>query len=104
MKFKWTLVLTILTPFLIYFSIMLIGGGHGTPVPLMSFFPSFFLFDAYSDDGGLTLWILIPLLQLPIYGLIIDLSKRISKQFLTTGLILIFHFVLIFIVTKKNGF
>lgn len=105
MKFKWTLVLTILTPILMFISILLVGGGHGTPIPLMSFFPTFFLFDVLNDDGVLTIWLVLPLLQFPIYGLIIDLSKMIFKQLLITiGLILIFHFVLVFIASKETGF
>jgi hypothetical protein len=85
------------------FSIMTAGGGHGTPVPTLLCYPIFFLFDIFKSGGGPPVWILL-LGQFPLYGLIIDLGKRISGHFLSIGLVVLVHIVFILVAATNTEF
>ena len=82
-------------------TIILGGGGHGTPVPMLLCYPGLFVFDKFQGDL-LTLIILIG--QFPIYGLLIDYGNWKSKQFITIGLILVVHIGLLLIVLNDKTF
>jgi hypothetical protein len=89
------------TPFIMLFSIITAGGGHGTSTPTLLCYPIFFLFDIFKSGGGPLVWILL-LGQFPLYGLIIDLGKRTPRQLVATGLITLFHVTLI-LVAATDG-
>jgi hypothetical protein len=83
-------------------SIVTAGGGHGTQIPTLLCYPIFFLFDVFDSGGGPFVWIML-IGQFPIYGLIIDFGKRISRELLVTGLIISFHTILIVIAGNDIG-
>jgi hypothetical protein len=80
-------------------SIMTLGGGHGTPIPTSLCYPIFFLI---KEDGGTLVWTVL-LGQFPVYGLIFDLGKWISRQYLTIGLVGLLHATLVLIIIIKQG-
>lgn len=82
---------------------MTAGGGHGTPIPTLLCYPILFLSDAFDSGGGPLVWSVL-LGQFPMYGLIIDLGKWKSQQILTTGLIVLFHTILILITATDTEF
>ncbi len=103
MKYKWTLRLAILTLPIMLVSIVTAGGGHGTPLPTLLCYPTFFLFDVFKSGGGPLVWIVL-LGQFPLYGLIIDLGKSKSQQFLATGIVILIHSVLVLIAANQKEF
>lgn len=100
MKFKWTLRLTLLTPLIMLISIVTAGGGHGTQVGLLLFYPVCLLFDG---DVEPFVWMIL-IGQFPIYGLIVDIGIRISKESLAVGLVVLFHTILILIKVSDSEF
>ncbi len=103
MRFKWTLRLTLLTPLIMIISIVTLGGGHGTPIPTTLCYPILFLSKGFESGGGPLIWTVL-LGQFPVYGLIIDLGKWTSRQYLGTGLVTLLHTTLLVIVIVKRGF
>ncbi len=77
-KFRWTIIMTILTPLLIVVSIFLAGGGHGFYEPIIFLFPfsaiSFIWFNKINFS-----FITMALLQYPIYGITIDSFRKKIK-------------------------
>ena len=84
------------------FSIVTAGGGHGTQIPTLLCYPIFFLFDVFDNGGGPLVWIML-IGQFPIYGLVVDFGKRISKGLLVTGVVISFHTMLILIAANHIG-
>jgi hypothetical protein len=84
-------------------SIMTAGGGHGTPIPTLLCYPIFFLSDVFSSGGGPFVWGLL-LGQFPLYGLIIDVGKLVSRQLIAVGLVAVLHITLIIITTTNSDF
>lgn len=73
-----TSILTILTPFLLLLVIFLMGGGHGYYEPAIVLFPtgliSFSLFDEIIIP-----FMVLAVIQYPVYGLLIDKSNNKRK-------------------------
>ena len=103
MKFKWTLRMTILTPLTILISIVTAGGGHGTPLPTLLCYPILFLSKIFESGGGPLVWVIL-LGQFPIYGLVIDLGTWNRDSFSLTGLVVLFHAVVILITRVTLNF
>lgn len=103
MKYTWTKRLAIATPFITMVSIMTAGGGHGTPIPTLLFYPFFFLSSVFESGGGFFVWALL-LGQFPLYGLIIDIGKFKSRQLIAVGLVTALHVTLILITATSTEF
>ncbi|MFY7665654.1 hypothetical protein [Flavobacterium sp.] len=95
MKYKWTIRLSFLTPFLLIIVVFLSGGGHGFYEPAVAFFPLGMLACLWFNKLSL-INVILAVLQFPLYGFLIDrfTFKRISY------LLLIVHVLLVFTILK----
>jgi hypothetical protein len=98
MKYKVTLILSLLTPLLLVIAVFLMGGGHGFYAPARVLFPSAMI--SFPIMNRLE-WpfIILGILQFPIYGLFIDKYPDKSK---TVILLFAFHFLLVIIASIKT--
>jgi hypothetical protein len=101
-KFKFTIILSILTPFLLILMFMIMNGGHGSYAPAILLFPtgliSFLFFRALELP-----FLILGILQFPIYGLLIDKSKNKPKTAIIIVMLHVLLAILIFSV-KKDSF
>lgn len=101
-QYKWTSILCLLTPLLLIVAMFAMGAGHGSYKPAMGLFPFGMLGTIWQDSITLP-FIIIAILQYPIYGFIIDktlFAKR--KKQIVLGLLLS-HIVLAILVIKLSG-
>ncbi len=101
-KYKWTIKFSLLTPLLLIIAVFAMGAGHGTYIPAMGLFP-FGMFGIIWQNRISPPFIVISILQYPIYGYIIDkviLTKRTKYTIL--GLLLI-HITFATIIVKLSG-
>jgi hypothetical protein len=92
-KYRTTLLLALLTPFLSIGVVFLMGGGHGYYGPGIVLFPAGLI--SFSLVGRLEIpFIILAVLQFPAYGLIIDKSNNKHKAL---WLIIGFHIALVLI-------
>jgi hypothetical protein len=99
-KYKNTFILSILTPILLVAVVFFMGAGHGTYAPGILLFPTGLV--SFSITGQLeTPFIILAIIQFPIYGLIVDKSNDKQKAAL---LIFAFHvgLALITFATTRN--
>lgn len=101
-QYKWTLILCLLTPLLLTVAVFSMGAGHGTYMPAMGLFP-FGMFGILWQDSISLPFILIAILQYPIYGFIIDKSFLARRQKLIALALLLSHVLLAFLVIKLSG-
>jgi hypothetical protein len=99
-KYQTTTRLSILTPFLLIGVIFLMGGGHGFYAPGILLFPTGLI--SFSIYHELQIpFIILAIIQYPVYGLIIDKSINKPKSIL---FILLFHLglsLLVFMTTNE---
>jgi hypothetical protein len=80
-SYPTTSLLTILTPLLLFLVMFLMGGGHGYYEPAIILFPtgliSFSLFDEIVIP-----FMILAVIQYPVYGLLIDKSNNKRKTLL----------------------
>lgn len=89
-KYKWTIIFSCISPFLMILTLLLAGGGHGFRTPILLAFPIFFVLKFQNDNYAL----LLMLLQFPLYGLFIDLFKKYFKYYEASFfIIIIIHFI-----------
>lgn len=73
------------------------GGGHGTYVPAIMIFPfgliSFVLFDKL-----ITPFVILAILQFPIYGLLVDYSISKGKKQIVVSSIFIAHIIVAIVI------
>ena len=91
-KYKWTINLTIAAPMILICSVIIAGGGHGFADQLFILFPWTYI-SKFIDSQ--ILFILIGLIQFPIYGLLYDQSVQKNKTVFT---ITIIHFLLAIVI------
>lgn len=91
--YKYTILFSILTIPLAALSILFAGGGHGNYFPLLLFFP-FSLLGTLFNEELFFIFIILGLLQLPVYGLLLD-KFTVKKVF---PIIIGVHIVCVFIV------
>ncbi len=71
-KNKYTNIFGILTIPLIILSIFLVGGGHGTYIPIVVVFPLGFIGIFLHSDKISTFFYIFAVLQFPIFGYFMD--------------------------------
>ncbi len=96
-RFRWTMALTIATPFLIIIAIVMGGGGHGNVEGVAMMFPLAFLVKD-ATDGSIPISMIF---EFPVYGLIIDLSMIVFKKPLI-GLIAVMVIHLLMVILALN--
>lgn len=96
-KLRTTLKLSLITPLLLVICVFPAGGGHGTYIPAIIFFPfgliSFILFDEL-----ITPFIILAILQFPLYGILLDYNIGKGKKRLIINSICIAHIVLTIVI------
>ncbi|WP_405397549.1 hypothetical protein [Maribacter sp. Asnod2-G09] len=74
MKIVPIIITSAITILLLFLTIFLAGGGHGTFLPAKLFYPFSMILAGLKDEIG-TLEIIIAVIQIPVYGLIINMKK-----------------------------
>ena len=96
-KYVNTTILTLVTPLLIALVVYSAGGGHGSYFPSLVLFPSGCV--SFSLFGEVTVpFIFAALLQFPMYGLIIDKSR---KKLLAFAAVVVYHIGLIVLISPS---
>jgi hypothetical protein len=98
-KYKWTLRLSVLTPILLMFSVFIMGGGHGYFEPTICLFPWATVSIIWLSTLTLP-YIIVGLIQYPMYGFLIDKTDKKGRAFL---LILLIHMILAIIILKYRN-
>ncbi len=99
-KYKTTLILTILTPVLLAIVVLLTGGGHGYYSPGIVLFPTSLV--SFSIFGRLEFpFVVLGIIQYPIYGFIIDRLTNKQKATLTIFTVHIVLVIITFLTTKN---
>jgi hypothetical protein len=89
-KYRTTSTLALLTPVLLIGVVFLMGGGHGFHGPAIMLFPTGLI--SFSLVGSLEIpFMILAVLQFPIYGFLIDKS---DNKPITLLLIISFHMIL----------
>ena len=101
MKYTWTKRLSYATPIFAVIGILTAGGGHGTPVPMLIFYPILFVFKNLWEEN--LMWLII-LGQFPAYGLLIDYAIWKSRQLIAIGLVILTHIFLVLMVINDQQF
>lgn len=102
LTFKLTLKLVLLTPVLLFIAVFLAGGGHGWYEPAIVLFPFGLISILFSRSIELP-FVILAILQYPIYGLIIDsIGNRKSIKWTIISIILI-HMVLAGVILTLRG-
>jgi hypothetical protein len=100
MKYKVTKIFSLLTPLLLVIVVFLGNAGHGSYAPMMMLFPTATI--GFPIMGGIE-WpfIILGIIQFPVYGLLIDRSANKPK---TAILLSAFHFAMMIItfVTTRD--
>lgn len=101
-RYKWTILLSLLTVPLLLIAISFANGGHGSYIPAMAFFP-FGLLSIIFNSRITIPFVVLAIIQYLIYGFIIDkaiLTNR-SKTILT--ILILIHVILAVIIIKMTG-
>ena len=93
LTFDYIKRLSLLTPVLLILAIFLMGGGHGWYGPAILLFPFGFIGILYSRSIELH-FILLAILQYPLYGLLIDLIRNRKRLKWTLISIVTIHLML----------
>jgi hypothetical protein len=101
-RFKWTIWLTLLTLPLLIIAVYFADGGHGSYIPAMSLFP-FGLLSTILFGRITTPFIVISIIQFPLYGLLIDKSVSVNKFKLILTIIALVHILLAAFIIMSTG-
>ena len=93
-RFKWTIRAVLLTPVLLVLAIYLMGGGHGFIEPAIFLFPTGLVSILIFDSIELP-FIILAVLQYPVYGWMIDSSRN---NRMSCYLIVAFHISLVIMI------
>lgn len=80
----------------------LAGGGHGYVAPLIIGFPWMTICRLWADNIS-PLFILVGLLQYPLYGFMIDKTENLGRSILWAMLLLLSHFALAIVILLIGG-
>ena len=82
-----------LTPVLLFFTMITMGGGHGTYIFGKLLYPiSMIISGLHHQITDLAFW--IGIIQIPIYGLILIVARRLNRLKRSVILLTIFHLVM----------
>jgi hypothetical protein len=100
--FTWTLRLLLLTIPLLLLVTIFIGGGHGTIKPAICLFPFALVSLPFSDQLSWPV-LIVAVLQLPVYGLLIDFAAKYKRTLATVASILTIHIALAIVILTTIG-
>ncbi|MEI7489163.1 MAG: hypothetical protein WCJ72_17485 [Chryseobacterium sp.] len=98
-KFQWTIIFSFVTPILLLLVVFMMGGGHGTYIPTIILFP-FGMIGTIFQKSITVPFVVLGLLQFPIYGYFLDILKNSIYKYL----ILIFHILFVISVLIFTNF
>ena len=98
---KYTIIFSLLTTPLAFLVIFFGGGGHGSYLPFLIFFPVGIV-GVFISESFKTLFFILGLLQFPLYGFLLDRFQNRKTIFLIS----VFHLLAIFLVLvfKNDAF
>lgn len=89
--------LSLLTPVLLFLTVFLMGAGHGWYGPAILLFPFGFISILYSRTIELC-FIILAIIQYPVYGLMIDLLGSDKSFKWATISIMVLHLILAILI------
>lgn len=104
-SYRWTIILSILTIPLLIIAFFFAGGGDGTYLPAMGLFP-FGLLGILFYNRITTPFILLSIIQYPVYGFLIDKATLVNKGKFILFILSIVHILLaatIIILTGESS-
>lgn len=101
-QYKWTIRFCLLTPILLFVAVYTMGAGHGSYIPAMSIFP-FGLLGILIQDRITWPFIVIAILQYPLYGFLIDKANSPRQFKLLILALLATHIGLATLLVKLTG-
>lgn len=101
-SYRWTIRLSLLTIPLLFIAVFFAGGGHGTYIPAMGLFPVGLLGTLLFDRITIP-FVVLAIIQYPIYGFIIDKVIVTNKSKIVLPLLLLLHILLAVIIMKLTG-
>ena len=78
-QFTWTIRFTLLTVPALIIALLFMGAGHGTWIPATWLFPYGMIGTLFIDRVA-TPFIILAILQYPVYGFLIDRTGKKKKQ------------------------
>ena len=101
-RYKWTITFCLLTPLLLFVAVYTMGAGHGSYIPAMGLFP-FGLLGLLLQDRISWPFIVIAIIQYPLYGLIIDKANSPRQLWLLILALFVTHIGLAILLIKITG-
>ena len=101
-NYRWTIRFSLLTPLLLIIAVFLMGGGHGWFEPAMAIFPWGMVGIIWQDRISIP-FIIMGVLQYPIYGILIDKTKDKAYSNTMAFLIIVMHLILAGLVIYFSG-
>lgn len=98
-QYKWTVKLILFTPLLLFVAVLSMGAGHGTYIPSILLFPFGMLGVLFQDRISLP-FIIIGILQFPVYGYIIDKALPSRRLLVILLSVLLAHVALVVMLLK----
>lgn len=98
----WTFWLSLLTIPLLFVAILFMGGGHGTYIPAMALFP-FGLISTILFDRITMPFVVLAIIQYPLYGLIIDKARQANKSKIVWPILIAVHIILALLLIRMTG-
>ena len=99
-KYRYTLLLSLLTPLLLLPVVFLMGGGHGYYTPAVVLFP-FGMMGTVFQQTISPPFVILAIVQFPIYGFLIDRFENKKTVYCITG-IHVLTAVLTLVLTNFN--
>jgi hypothetical protein len=99
MNFRYTKMFCFATPLVALIAVIVAGGGHGSPAPMLLVYPAVFAIGDFVEDFVISF---IMVFQLPLYGLIIDFATSKSKSGWGWAIVGLTQFVF-FCIAISNG-
>jgi hypothetical protein len=101
-QYKWTIKLCLLTPLLIIVAVFAMGAGHGTHIPAIVLFPYGLMGVLFQDRISLA-FMVIAILQYPLYGFIIDKANSPNQLRLSLLTLLVTHISVTTLIINLTG-
>ena len=101
-SYRWTIRLSLLTIPLLCIAVFFAGGGHGTYIPAMGLFPLGLLSTLFFDRITMP-FVVMAIVQYPVYGFIIDKAIVTNKDKIILPLLLLVHILLAVLIIKFSG-
>ena len=98
-KYTWTIRFIYLTPLLLIFAVFLMGGGHGFYWPAIVLFPFGLVSICFFNRIEFP-FVLLALLQYPLYGVFMDRLSNRTAAILTIATV---HLILAVIIFLTKG-